>query len=120
MGLPATGIEVAREREALGLLVEARDMALTVAKMPGHSRGPKRAKHESANARNSSGSVKVSSGSTKSPTGSPNMTRCTSTLFPLWSNCLSYLRKLSCYLWRQTRSTKLSCDWTRRREASQR
>ncbi|MEZ4302356.1 MAG: hypothetical protein R3B70_45940 [Polyangiaceae bacterium] len=33
MALPATGIEVAKEREAAGLLIEARDMALSVAKM---------------------------------------------------------------------------------------
>jgi len=33
MGLPTTGIEVAREREALGRLIEARDMAFSIWKM---------------------------------------------------------------------------------------
>lgn len=48
VGLPATGIEVAREREATGLLIEARDMALAVARMTAGTPDDERAVAEGA------------------------------------------------------------------------
>lgn len=46
MGLPVTGIDVAREREALGLLIEARDMALSVTRMDATTPANKQAQTE--------------------------------------------------------------------------
>jgi len=43
MGLPVTGIDVAKEREALGLLIEARDMALSVTRMDAATAADKQA-----------------------------------------------------------------------------
>jgi len=40
MGVPTTGIEVARAQEALGLLVEARDTLLSITRLPAQPREP--------------------------------------------------------------------------------